>query len=75
MEIEADDFTTIAGLVINEQGTVPNVGERLTIRGLEVEVLEADERRISRLRVRVKPETVTEETDENQKQISAGKNN
>ena len=75
MEIEADDFTTIAGLVINEQGTVPNVGERLTIRGLEVEVLEADERRINRLRVRVKPETVTEETDENQKQISAGKKN
>jgi CBS domain containing-hemolysin-like protein len=75
MEIEADDFTTIAGLVINEEGTVPNVGERLTIRGLEVEVLEADERRISRLRVRAKPETVTKETDENQKQISAGKKN
>jgi CBS domain containing-hemolysin-like protein len=75
MEIEADDFTTIAGLVINEQGTVPNVGERLTIRGLEVEVVEADERRISRLRVRVQPETVIEETDENQKQISAGKKN
>lgn len=52
MEIEADDFTTIAGLVINESGTVPAVGEVLTIRGLEVEVLEADERRILRLRVR-----------------------
>jgi CBS domain containing-hemolysin-like protein len=75
MEIEADDFTTIAGLVINEQGTVPNVGERLDIRGLEVEVLEADERRISRLRVRVKPKTVTDETDETQKQIPAGKKN
>jgi putative hemolysin len=75
MEIEADDFTTIAGLVINEQGTVPNVGERLTIRGLEVEVREADERRINHLRVRVKPETVTEEKDENEKQISAGKKN
>ncbi|MFN2404427.1 MAG: hemolysin family protein [Pyrinomonadaceae bacterium] len=75
MEIEADDFTTIAGLVINEQGTVPNVGERLTIRGLEVEVLEADERRIGRLRLRVQRETVTEETDENQKQIPAGKKN
>ena len=75
MEIEADDFTTIAGLVINEQGTVPNVGERLEIRGLEVEVLEADERRISRLRVRAKRETVTNETDETQKQIPAGKKN
>jgi len=52
LEIEADDFTTIAGLVVNESGRVPPVGERLTIRGLEVEVAEADERRISRLRIR-----------------------
>jgi Mg2+/Co2+ transporter CorC len=52
MEIEDDDFTTIAGLVINESGKVPAAGERLTIRGLGVEVLEADERRILRLRVR-----------------------
>ena len=52
MEIEADDFTTIAGLVINESGKVPAVGEVLAIRGLEVEVLQADERRILRLLVR-----------------------
>jgi CBS domain containing-hemolysin-like protein len=52
MEIEADDFTTIAGLVINESGKVPAPGEQLTFRGLELEVLEADERRIGRLRVR-----------------------
>jgi putative hemolysin len=52
MEIEADDFTTIAGLVINESGRVPQPGEQLTFRGLELEVLEADERRIGRLRVK-----------------------
>ena len=52
MDIEADDFTTIAGLVINESGKVPRCGELLAFRGLEVEVLEADERRIGRLRVR-----------------------
>ena len=51
MEIEADDFTTIAGLVINESGKVPPAGERFKFRGLEVEVLEADERRIGRLKV------------------------
>jgi CBS domain containing-hemolysin-like protein len=56
MEIEADDFTTIAGLVINESGKVPPVGERFTFRGLEVEVLEADERRIGRLKVCKAPE-------------------
>src|SRR6185369_1954387 len=52
MEIEADDFTTIAGLVINESGKVPQPGEQLVFRGLELEVLEADERRIGRLRVK-----------------------
>jgi putative hemolysin len=52
MEIETDDFTTIAGLVINKSGRVPPQGERLTFRGLEVEVLEADERRIGKLRVK-----------------------
>jgi putative hemolysin len=53
LEIEDDDFTTIAGLVINESGRVPAPGDRLTLRGLlDVEVLEADDRRIGRLRLR-----------------------
>ena len=52
MEIEPDDFTTIAGLVISESGRVPQTGARLNLRGLDVEVLEADERRIGRLRLR-----------------------
>ena len=52
LEIEDDDFTTIAGLVINESGRVPAAGDRLSFRGLDVEVLEADDRRIGRLRLR-----------------------
>ncbi len=52
LEIEDDDFTTIAGLVINESGCVPRAGTQLSFRGLDVEVLEADERRVSRLRLR-----------------------
>ncbi len=52
MEIEDDDFTTIAGLVISESGRVPAPGTRMNFRGLDVEVLEADERRINRLRLR-----------------------
>jgi CBS domain containing-hemolysin-like protein len=57
-EIEDDDFTTIAGLVINELGQVPRPGTRLTFRGLDVEVLEADERRIGRLRLKRAEEKV-----------------
>ena len=66
MEIEDDDFTTIAGLVINESGRVPAGGELLTIRGLEVEVLQADERRIIRVRVRKAPQV--NEADEDHKE-------
>ncbi|HEX5707838.1 MAG TPA: hemolysin family protein [Pyrinomonadaceae bacterium] len=55
-EFEDDDFTTIAGLVISESGRVPQAGARLTFRGLDVEILEADERRIGRLRLRRAPD-------------------
>jgi len=51
-EIEADDFTTVAGLIINELGHVPGVGEKLEYKGLEFEVAEADSRRINRVRLR-----------------------
>jgi CBS domain containing-hemolysin-like protein len=52
LEIEADDFTTIAGLVISEVGQVPRTGEHLNFRGLDVEVLRADDRRITLVRLR-----------------------
>ena len=51
VELAADDFTTIAGLVLNNLGHLPVVGERVEINGLSFEVLEADDRRISRVRV------------------------
>jgi len=52
MEIEDDDFTTIAGLVTSEAGYVPKIGEKLPIRGLEIEILQADEKKISLLRLK-----------------------
>ncbi len=51
-ELAADDFTTVAGLVINELGHLPAVGETLEFRGFMFEVLEADERRVSRVRIK-----------------------
>jgi putative hemolysin len=61
MEIEDDDFTTIAGLVISESGYVPRAGAHLTLRGLDVEVIEADDRRINRLRLRRAEESKAQE--------------
>jgi putative hemolysin len=51
-ELATDDFTTVAGLVINQLGHLPAVGEGLDFRGLRFEVVEADERRVSRVRVK-----------------------
>lgn len=52
LELEDDDYTTIAGLVVTEAGHVPKVGEQLDVKGLSVEVLQADEKRITLLRLR-----------------------
>jgi CBS domain containing-hemolysin-like protein len=52
VEIDDDEVTTIAGLVISEAGYVPKVGEVVQLHGLDVTILEADERRLTRLRVR-----------------------
>lgn len=61
MEIEDDDFTTIAGLVTSETGYVPAAGEKLSFRGLDVEVLAADQKKVRLLRLR--PASETAETD------------
>ncbi|MBA2333746.1 MAG: hemolysin family protein [Pyrinomonadaceae bacterium] len=52
IEIEDEDFTTIAGLVTSEAGYIPKVGERLRLRGLDIEILHADDKKISLLRLR-----------------------
>jgi CBS domain containing-hemolysin-like protein len=44
--------TTIAGLVVEWAGRIPNPGERFLIRGLEVDVIQASPTRIERLIIR-----------------------
>jgi putative hemolysin len=44
--------TTMAGLVVEWAGRIPNAGERFLVRGLEIDVLEASPTRIDRLVVR-----------------------
>jgi CBS domain containing-hemolysin-like protein len=51
-EVAADDFTTVAGLIINELGHVPVAGEKLEYKGLSFEVIDADSKRVNRVRLR-----------------------
>ncbi len=66
MEIEDDDFTTIAGLVTSESGYVPKKGEKLNFRGLDLEILKADAKRIQTLRLK----KINEEDLENHPQVN-----
>ncbi len=52
VEIEDGDFETVGGYVLARAGRVPAVGERFNFDGLAIEVLEAERRRIHKVRAR-----------------------
>ncbi len=60
VELADDDFSTVAGLVINVFGHLPKPGESIDFRGLRFEILEGDERRVNRVRVGRVAEDVVE---------------
>jgi CBS domain containing-hemolysin-like protein len=63
IEFDNEDFTTVAGFVTSEAGYVPHIGEKLNIRGLDVEVLRGDDKKLHLLRLRRhKPGVAREDT-------------
>ena len=57
LAIEGDGFETVGGFVLARAGRVPVAGERFEFDGLSVEVVEAERRRIHKVRVqRIVPE-------------------
>jgi CBS domain containing-hemolysin-like protein len=54
VEIEREGFETVGGYLLSHLGRVPSVGETFDIDGLAIEVLEAERRRIHKVRVRRK---------------------
>ena len=51
-DVEGEGYETVGGYLLAHVGRVPHVGETFDIDGLSVEVLEAERRRITRVRVR-----------------------
>jgi len=58
--IEPEGFETVGGYVLTRVGRVPAVGEEFDVDGLHVEVLEAERRRIHKVRMRLAPEAQPE---------------
>ncbi|HVD90811.1 MAG TPA: hemolysin family protein [Vicinamibacterales bacterium] len=52
LEIESEGFETVGGFILTRLGRVPAVGETFELDGLFVEVLEAERRRIHKVRIR-----------------------
>jgi CBS domain containing-hemolysin-like protein len=50
--IDADGFETVGGYLLTRVGRVPQPGEAFEFDGLHIEVLEAERRRVTRVRVR-----------------------
>jgi len=52
IEVEPEGFETVGGYLLSHLGRMPYVGERFQIDGLDVEVVEVERRRISKVRLR-----------------------
>jgi CBS domain containing-hemolysin-like protein len=50
-----DDVGTVGGLVASAFGRIPRPGEKMDYRGFEVEVVDAERKRVHRVRFRRKP--------------------
>ena len=55
VQIEPEGFETVGGYVLTRVGRVPAVGEKHSFDGLAVEILEAERRRIHKVRIRRPP--------------------
>jgi len=62
IDLEDEEFNTIAGLVTSELGYVPAAGDELQMHGLRIGILEADEKKIFRLKLsKDESETVSDD--------------
>ena len=51
VEIQREGFETVGGYLLSHMGRVPAVGERFDVDGLSVEILDAERRRINKVRM------------------------
>jgi CBS domain containing-hemolysin-like protein len=52
LEFAEEDYLTVGGLITHNLGRLPEKGEHVQIKGLSLEVLEVDQKRIKKLRIR-----------------------
>jgi putative hemolysin len=63
VDIEREGFETVGGYLLSRVGRVPAIGEKFEIDGLSVEVLDAERRRVNKVRFCRSPSTVEDAED------------
>jgi magnesium and cobalt exporter, CNNM family len=51
LEIDEEDYTTIGGYLFGALGRLPNVGDRVSVKGAVFEIVEMEGRRVGRVRL------------------------
>ena len=72
-EIESDDFTTVAGLILKHLDHLPTIGEGIEYKGFRFEVVDADARRIRTVRIHPPPPPASEGAGDPPQATAAGR--
>lgn len=66
LDLAEDNYITVSGLITHELGRLPKKGEIFQIKGLTLEILDVDQKRIKRLRIK-KPKVQNEKEEKGKK--------
>jgi CBS domain containing-hemolysin-like protein len=64
VEIERGGFETVGGFLMSHIGRVPAVGEKFDVDGLSVEIVDAERRRINRVRIAKRAAPAAEDAED-----------
>jgi CBS domain containing-hemolysin-like protein len=52
LDLAEDDYVTVSGLITHSLGRLPDKGEKIQLKGLSLEVIDVDQKRIKKLRIK-----------------------
>jgi CBS domain containing-hemolysin-like protein len=52
LDLVEDDYVTVSGLITHSLGRLPDIGEKIELKGLSLEIIDVDQKRIKKLRIK-----------------------
>ena len=52
LDLAEDDYVTVSGLITHSLGRLPDKGEKIELKGLSLEIIDVDQKRIKKLRIK-----------------------